>query len=82
MGEGQLREGGSPPLPTITSHTHHFTVCLFHITCRTAVSDIDMGKRHAVGVPPERGRAESGEDEDESPLPKKALSLKKKRPKE
>ena len=38
-------------LPTITSHTHPFTVCLFHITCRMAVSDTDMGKqRHAAGV--------------------------------
>ena len=44
--------GSSPPLPTITSHTHPFPFCLFHITSRTAVSDTEMGKRHAAGVPP------------------------------
>jgi hypothetical protein len=53
--EGQLREGGLDfggwgisPLPTITSILT--PLLSFHITCRMAVSDTDMGKRHAAGV--------------------------------
>ena len=48
---GRAIEGGVISSIAYHYHTHPFTVCSFHITCRMAVSDTDMGKqRHAAGV--------------------------------